>query len=103
MKASEFLTKVTPTYRKIFEELARRVGVTLEELELTPDEGTRWGWPYDKYSWSEAEEQEFRKWLEDYMYQNRKKLELGYSSKGRIKRYEVPFFLLMYSWKDKEK
>lgn len=97
MKANEFFKDDTPEYNAMFEELCRRVGTTLADLDL-PGEGNKHHWPYDKYTWTEKEEEDYGKWLVEHMWKNRKKLGMGYVTKKRIRDYEVAFFSLMYGW-----
>ena len=95
MKANEFLKD--HVHRPIFEEMARRIGKTLDEIEL----GDAGEWPYWQYMWTVEEEEEFREWLTDWMYKNRRKLEMGSARKKWIKDHEVPMLILLYSWKYK--
>ena len=100
MNAKTYLKKAhDPVYIKIFEEMARRIGMKLEDIKLVKD-GDKWEWPFYRYEWTEEEEADFRKWLKDYIYKHRKELELRYS-KTIINRSVVPMFLLNYSWKYK--
>jgi len=98
VRASEFLGEADSVYRLMFIELASRVGMTLEELELEPD-GDNWRWPYEKYTWREDEEEDFRKWLVDYVYKNKKKLGMSYMTKKQIREKEVPYWLLQFAWR----
>ena len=86
-------------HRPIFEELARRVGKTLDDIDL----GERTEWPYWKYTWTEEEEEDWMKWLTDWMYKNRRTLEMSYASKKMIREKIVPFWVLIYGWKKTSK
>ena len=98
MKASEFLEEADPVHRLMFTELASRVGMSLEALELEPD-GDNWRWPYEKYTWREDEEADFSKWLVDYVCKNKFKLGMSYMTKKMIREKEVPYWLLQFGWK----
>ena len=105
MNAKEFF-KIHTGYKHFmpaFEELARRVGKTLEELELksSEDRPENYGWCYDDYTWTHEEEQDFAEWLVEYFYNNQKKFSINNLSKKHIREYEVPYWLLMYSWRYK--
>lgn len=86
----------------VFEELARRVGQSLETVELVWDKNqNKYRWCYECFSWTPEEEEKFAEWLVEYFYENRRKFQAGYLSKKHIREHEVPFWLLMYSWRYK--
>jgi len=99
MKASKYL-KGEILY-EIFEEMCKRVGASLDDIELVENNG-KYEFPYYAYEWTEEEESDFRKWLTNYLYKNRKKFGMSYMTKKRIDIYETPLFLLMYGWKYKQ-
>lgn len=103
MRASEYFKDENPVYVKMFSEMCRRVGTTLEDSELIQEPDNKWGWDYRAYTWSEAEEAEYVVWLIDYIYRRRRVLGLGYASKQYIRSRVVPMFMLQYSWKYSEK
>jgi hypothetical protein len=100
MTAAEFLKDAEPVYRAMFKELAARVGITLDKLNLVPDTGG-WRWPYDQYEWGKEEEDDFEKWLVDYLYRHRKELGMSYAKKDYIRRRVVPEWILCFSWRYK--
>lgn len=101
MTAKEFLKDARPVYLAMYTELAKRVGMTLDKLELIEDV-VGWRWPYEVYSWTVAEEDDFEVWLTNYTYKHRKKLNISYPTKKCIKRDVVPTWMLMFSWRNNE-
>ena len=101
MNAKEYFKDENPAYVAIFEELARRVGKTLEEIELNNYRG-RHEWPYAAYRWTEEEEADFRDWFVQYVYKHRQKVLLRpVVNKGEIRNEIVPMFMLEYGWRHK--
>jgi len=94
MKASEYFKDDNPYYAALFKEMAHRVGLTLNDIEIENH-----NWPYDRYQWTEEEQNDYKKWAVEYMYKNRKKLYARRITKKRIREHEVPMFLLLYAWK----
>ena len=103
MLASEYLKDADSVHLAMYAELAGRVGETLDTLKLLPEPDGNWCWPYNEYEWTEAEEKDFREWLTSHMYKNRGKLEMRYATKKFIKQEVVPSWMLMFSWRYKEK
>lgn len=98
MTAKEFFKDESPEYVEMFAELARRVGTTLDDIDLGDDKA----WPYAEYTWTRDEEKDYEKWLVGHIYKYRRKLEISYATKKMIRRKTVPYFILMYSWKYKD-
>ena len=78
-------------FDKIAGELCRRVG-----LEFPPPAGTKY--EVGDATWTESEEDDFRKWLTAYL-----KTVRPYKSmvKARLKK-EIDWFIFQYSWKYKK-
>ena len=76
--------------RKIFKKLCSYVGADLDTI-LTVCSGQ---WPYDKYEWTEKQEINFRKWLDNEYkkYYDFNFIESKYSG----------MFILAYGWKTKK-
>jgi hypothetical protein len=71
-------------------EMFRRVGLEYPNEELTKD--PKW---YTKYTWTEAEENDFRKWMLAFV-----KKHARWTAKHAA--YEVGMFLLNWGWSSKE-
>jgi len=100
MTAAEFFKDEQPEYVAIFEELAKRVGKTLEEIELNDYENQH-EWPYSEYEWTEDDENEYKNWLIDHVYKYRKKFGFSHATNKMVKNKFVSHFLLNYSWRYK--
>lgn len=73
-------------------ELCRRVNAP-----FPPPEGVRY--EVDDFTWTEAEQDDFAKWLGDYLYSLSM---FKYKGKKNIAK-EVSWFIFMYGWKCEEK
>ena len=86
----------------ILHEMARRVGANWDDIDGKQD-----GW-YSLYEWTEEEQDNFKTWLVNYLYESseaRKELlqfPSIYKSKKRLTKV-ADWFLLQYGWKFKEK
>lgn len=92
----------------IFREMCSRVGVDFVEVVLDETEKNELGhyeWPYEKYTWSEKQEDEFREWVIDYLYNNTAaRHALTYCGKSKkCLRDAVGYILLMFGWRYEEK
>jgi len=85
---------MTKHLKIIMEEMCNRVGVYFDDIDFKED---RW---YQKYSWSEKEEESFKEWLLNYLLKNKEAREelLSFKSKTGIKK-AVDQFMLGYGWK----
>lgn len=102
IKASEYIKKnYSKAWQIIFVEMARRVGKSLDDLELDLVDAYKgtYQWCYDAHRWSLVEEEAFRDWLLKFMFENRGKLGLGNVGRKYIRKHIIPYFLLQYSWR----
>lgn len=85
----------------ILEEMCRRVGITLNDINTKED---KW---YTKYSWTKEEEESFAEWFANYLYTHKKaRLELYNSTIRRNMIYwrnTAVWFCLQYGWSLKDK
>lgn len=101
--AEEFFKDEKPEYVEMFRRLASYVDKDLDQIELHKiGRGEHsYEWPYSEYEWAEEDEKEYKKWLIDHVYKNRKKLGISYATKRIIEDKFVSHFLLNYSWRYK--
>lgn len=85
-----------PQISVVLKEMFKRVGATYNE-DLVQDDG----W-YLKYSWPKVEEDEFKEWFTDYLYNNvqaRKEI-MAFPRKNKVHiRKVVEEFVWNYGWK----
>lgn len=81
--------------REVFGEMCQRVGVKLEEFNFNRPE-----WFMD-YSWTVAEQDDFRKWLIDYLLKHKeaRKALLTFQTKNKkLIAKAADWFILDYGW-----
>lgn len=91
----------------IFEEMCKRVGADFVHviLDQTKKSNGRYHWPFEAYTWTEEQEEDFAKWTVDYLYTNadaRKSLTRCGKNKKCLKQ-AVTFILFMWGWKYEKK
>lgn len=82
----------------ILKEMCNRVGQDFHDVNFKSKD-----W-FQKNTWSEKEQENFSKWLEDYLYNNKEAREelMALSHKNRKSiRIVVGWFMLNYGWKIK--
>lgn len=82
----------------ILKEMCKRVEASHKDINFQED-----GW-FRKYEWTEEQEQNFVKWMVEYLYTNKEaREEITYSyikTKKELKKV-ADFFTMMYGWKIK--
>jgi len=89
---------------KVFEELCRRVGATLEDLEFIPEDSPRRGWkfPVHQFTWIEEEKNDFGKWMVEFVFRHRRVFGFSYATRKMIRNRFVAYWLLDFGWKYKK-
>ena len=85
--------------KEILNKMCSIVGTTYDKIDFKSDD-----W-YLQYEWTEKQEEEFRRWLIDYLYINdraRRELTACVKQKSHISK-AVSMFLLCYGWALSEK
>jgi hypothetical protein len=81
--------------QEILKEMCKRVGADFKKIDVKKD---RW---YTEYSWTEAEEKEFKKWMVNYLKTNKKALNELYG-RNRVTtawaKSATEWFLFNYGW-----
>jgi len=96
-------TNYSETLITILTEMCERVGANYDEIDFKED-----GW-YHKYKWTNEEEEDFKKWMINYLYhhpERQRDILTGYAyyhrPKYNIKDYLRGFFF-NYTWANKSK
>jgi len=82
----------------ILKEMCKRVGVKLKDIDFNDQQ-----W-FMKHEWTEKEEQDFKKWLVDYLYGSKEARDsiMAYPRKVKKSCEDVAsWFILDYGWKIK--
>ena len=98
MNLKQYLKNASPHERELFTELCKRVALRLEDVELRKD-GKEWMFPFEDYTWTREAEDNYKDWLVEYVYKNRREFHLSFATKKMIRDRYVGMFLLSYSWK----
>jgi hypothetical protein len=81
---------------EILKKMCKVINVKFEDVDFTKPQ-----W-YLTHTWTEKQEKEFRKWLEDYLYTNSKArkevMNFPIKNKEAIRR-TISWFILDYGWK----
>jgi len=102
MTKDEFIKSMGKQFIYILTEMCNRVKCKNIKSVLKKD-GDKFNWLYNKYEWTQDEENDYRKWLEHYLYTNKEaKKELTYIKDKEYIKNAVSMFLLNYSWKYKK-
>ena len=82
----------------ILKEMCRRVGATYEDIDFEKE-----GW-FREYEWTENEEEDFKKWLVNYLYNStkarRELTTIGHKNKKWCQTF-ADFWSFNYCWKYK--
>ena len=86
----------------ILTEMCRRVDVRFEDVNFSKQGDKEW---FQKYEWSEEEQDDFKKWLVDYLYKSteaRRELTEIFSKNKRQLTRAAEMFCFSYGWKFKK-
>ena len=101
-KSTQTKVKMSKHLGIVFKEMCKRVGADYRKVDVTKE-----GW-FSEYKWTEKEQEDFKKWMVDYLYNNTEArhelLEIPFRAKKAIKK-AVDWFIFDYGWayKDEEK
>jgi hypothetical protein len=88
--------KQKPHLKRILKEMCKRVGTSIDKVNFTKP-----GW-FTKHSWTEQEQEDFMKWLIDYLSESRlarvEILNIPISDSRTIER-AASLFIFEYGWK----
>jgi len=81
-----------------FIEMFSRVGLdyTYDEIRAYADADPDWYW---SKTWTQADEDDFRKWLADKFYKSEHFRVYSAKARKKIVEKEVGYFMLMWGWK----
>jgi len=85
--------------KEVLVEMGRRVGANMEEIDTKSKD-----W-FMEYEWTIKEQDDFKKWMVNYLYTNGKARRTLFALSGRSKkliRKTVDMFVFQYGWKFKE-
>lgn len=96
MKTKKDKPKIEGHLAVILKEMCRRVGADFDKIDFGKE---RW---FEDYTWDEKQQEDFEKWLTDYLYKNKKATaelySMHYPSKKWVKQ-AADMFILSYGWK----
>lgn len=82
----------------VIKKMCNMVGADYRKINF---KGNKW---FMKYSWTEEQQEEFKKWMEDYLYKSsdaRRGIMIHNIKNKKIIKETVAFFVFNYGWKFK--